>query len=452
LHDADYVERHAVGFEQLCARLEEYPPDRVAAITRVPEGEIVELARAYATTRPAAIRRLIGMEHRAHGAMAQRAISCLPALVGAWRDVGGGIVGTTAWAAWAPLDVAALARPDLEDASRREVNMVQLGQALTALEPPVRALVVYNSNPAAIAPSQQRVLEGLRREDLFTVVLEQFMTDTAMYADYVLPATTQLEHLDLVPSWGHTYVTLNQPAIEPLGEALPNTEIFRRLAAVTGLEARWFAESDEQLVKAALTSEHPLLAGISYERLLEDGYAKVSLPDDYRPYADGGFQTPSGKCELYSEQLAARGLDPLPTFTPARESPAGDPQLAARYPLALLTAKSALHFLNSSYANLPHHLRAEREPLVDLHPGDAAARGIADGDTVRVFNDRGSVTLRARVGDRVRPGVAAMPSGWWASHSHGGASANALTSDGLADWGGGGDFHDTLVEIEPAHP
>ncbi len=448
LHDADYVERHTVGFDRLCERLEEYPPERVAAITRVPAEEVVELARAYATTRPAAIRRLIGMEHHAHGAMTLRTISCLPALVGAWRDVGGGLVGTTAWAAWSPLDAAALARPELEDATRREVNMVQLGRALTELEPPVRALVVYNANPAAIAPNQELVLAGLRREDLFTVVLEQFLTDTAAHADYVLPATTQLEHWDLVPSWGHTYVTLNRPAIEPLGEALPNTEIFRRLAQATGLDRRWFRESDEELVRAALASGHPLLAGVTYERLLERGYARVALPEDFRPYAEGGFATPSGKCELYSQELAARGIDPLPAFVPARESPAGDPELAARYPLALLTAKSALHFLNSSYANLPRHLKAEREPLLDLHPTDASARGVADGDLVRVFNDRGSVTLRARVGDRVREGVAAMPSGWWASLSPGGSSANALTSDGLADWGGGGDFHDTLVEVE----
>jgi anaerobic selenocysteine-containing dehydrogenase len=448
LHDADYVERHTVGFRELCGRLEDYPPERVAAITGVPEAELVELARAYATTRPAAIRRLIGMEHHAHGAMTLRTISCLPALVGAWRDVGGGIVGTTAWAAWAPLDAAALARPELEDASLREVNMVELGRALTGLEPPVRALVVYNSNPAAIAPNQRLVHEGLRRDDLFTVVLEQFMTDTAAHADYVLPATTQLEHLDLVPSWGHTYITLNRPAIEPLGEALPNTEIFRGLARAIGLDGRWFAESDEDLVRAALASDHPLLEGISYDSLVEDGYAKVALPDDFRPYAEGGFATPSGKCELYSDQLRARGVDPLPGFVPARESPAGDSELAARYPLALLTVKSALHFLNSSYANLPRHLNAEREPLLDLHPDDAVARGIADGDLVRVFNDRGTLTLRARVGDRVRAGVTAMPSGWWASLSPGGSSANALTSDGLADWGGGGDFHDTLVEVE----
>jgi anaerobic selenocysteine-containing dehydrogenase len=450
LHDADYLERHTVGFEQLCERLDDYSPERVAAITRVPEEELVELARAYATTRPAAIRRLIGMEHHAQGGMTLRTISCLPALVGAWRDVGGGIVGTTGWAAWAPLDTAALVRPELEDTSRREVNMVQLGRALTELDPPVRALVVYNSNPAAIAPNQALVLEGLRREDLFTVVLEQFMTDTAAHADYVLPATTQIEHLDLVPSWGHTYVTLNKPAIEPLAEALPNTEIFRRLARATGLDERWFAESDEELVRAALEADHPLLAGITYERLVEEGYAKVALPDDFRPFAEGGFPTQTGKCELYSADLAARGLDPLPAFVPARESPTGDPELAARYPLALLTAKSALHFLNSSYANLPRHVKAEREPLLDLHPDDAAARGIADGDGVRVFNDRGSVTLNARVGDRVRAGLAAMPSGWWASLSPGGSSANALTSDGLADLGGGGDFHDTLVEVELA--
>ncbi len=450
LHDADYLERHAHGFDELRTRLEEYPPERVASITGVPADEVVELARAYATTRPAAIRTLIGMGHHERGGMTIRTIACLPVLVGAWRERGGGIVGTTAWAAWSPLNLDPVERPDLEDGTVREVNMAQLGRALGELDPPIRALVVYNANPAAIAADQGRVLEGLRRDDLFTVVIEQFLTDTAAHADLVLPATTQLEHLDLVPSWGSVYLTLNRPAIEPLGEALPNSEIFRRLAARMGLEPELFADTDEDLVRTALQSDDPLLEGVTWERLLEDGYARVAVGDDWRPYADGGFATPSGKAELWSDALAAHGHDPLPGYVPAAESPAGDPALAARYPLQLVTAKWSLHFLNSQYANMPRHLAAEGEMPVDLSRGDADARGIGDGAAVRIFNDRGSVLARARVGEKVPPGLVALPSGWWASLSPGGTSANALTNDTLTDLGGGCAFHDVLVEVEPS--
>jgi anaerobic selenocysteine-containing dehydrogenase len=450
LHDAEYVERHAVGFEELCERLAEYPPERVASLTGLAEDEIVELARAFATTRPQAIRTLIGMGHHERGGMTIRTIACLPVLVGAWRELGGGIVGTTAWAAWSPLNLDAVARPDLQDPNTREVNMVQLGRALTELQPPIRALVVYNANPAAIAPEQGRVLEGLRRDDLFTVVIEHFLTDTAAYADVVLPATTQLEHLDLVPSWGSVYVTLNQPAIEPLGEALPNSEIFRRLGRRMGLEEELFADTDEELVRAALRSDDPLLEGVTWERLQEQGYAKAAVGDDWRPYANGGFGTPSGKAELYSAALEAQGHDPLPVHVAATESPAGDPALAARYPLQLVTAKWSLHFLNSQYANMPRHLAAEGEMPVELASDDAAARGIEDGVTVRVFNDRGSVLAAARVGSKVPSGVVALPSGWWASLVGGGSAANALTSDTVTDLGAGCAFHDTLVEVERA--
>ena len=309
-------------------------------------------------------------------------------------------------------------------------------------------MIVYNSNPAAITPNQNLVLQGLRREDLFTVVIEQFMTDTARHADYILPATTQLEHLDLFWSWGHAYLTLNQPAIEPVGEAMPNTEIFRRLARRMGFSDACFLESDEDMVRAALTSTHPYAQGITYERLKQDGWARLNVPEDFRPFANGGFPTPSGKCEFYSAGLASQGLDPLPCYIPANESPQGTDEARSRYPLSLTTAKSALHFLNSSYANLPRHLDAEGEPLLDMHPHDAAPRGISNGDLVRAHNARGELRMRARVGDGVVPGMVAIPSGWWASLSPNGSSANALTADGLSDMGGGGDFHDTLVEVE----
>jgi anaerobic selenocysteine-containing dehydrogenase len=451
LHDSDYVDRYTTGFEQLQARLAEYPPEVAARLTGLETEEIVRLARAYASGSPSLIRTLVGMEHRAHGGMAFRTISCLPALTGAWRHRGGGLLFLTAGLHFDALNAAALEMPELEDSSLRSVNMVQLGRALTdpAMKPPIRALIVHSSNPAAIAPSQNLVLEGLRREDLFTVVHEQLLTDTARHADYVLPATTQVEHLDLVWSWGHDYLTLNRPAIDPVGEAIPNTELFRRLAAAMGFTEDYFGDSDLDLVQLALASDHPHLEGITFEQLLRDGWARLRLPAGWMPFAEGGFPTPSGRCEFYSEQLASWGQDPLPTFEPSPESAAGNPELAARFPLSLITGKSALHFLNSSYAGLERHRRAEVEPRLDLAPADAAARGVADGEMVRVHNDRGSVTLRARVGDRVRPGVCAMPSGWWASLSQGGSSANVLTRDGLADIGGGGDFHDTLVEVTP---
>jgi anaerobic selenocysteine-containing dehydrogenase len=446
LHDKDYLDRYSVGFEYLSERLPEYTPERVEEITRVDADEIRDLARAYATTRPSAIRMLVGMEHHANGAAAYRAVSCLPAVIGAWRERGGGLSHMT-FHLFEDIDwscgIGVPSDPDV-----RSVNMVQVGRALTDpdMDPPVRALVVYNSYPAAIAPNQNAVLEGLRREDLFTVVLEHVMTDTALHADYVLPATTEVEHLDVLWSWGQTYLTYNDRAIDPVGEALPNTEIFRRLAASMAFDDPAFRVSDEQLVDNALAPLGPERA----DELRERGWLRLDTEEHVLPYAEGGFGTPSGKCELYSERLAAAGMDPLPGFEPAAESPAGDPELARRYPLALLTSKGAHHFLNSSYGNVERALKAEKTPVLDLHPDDAAPRGIADGNTVRVFNDRGSVELPARVGDKVRSGVAAMPSGWWASRSPSGSSANALTPDGLSDMGGGGDFHSALVQVEKA--
>ncbi len=449
LHDKEYIEQHTLGFDRLQERLGEYPPERAGELTGLDADEVVEFARAYATTRPSLIRPLLGMEHHGNGAMIFRSIACLPALVGAWRDLGGGLFRATSEYFFEALNRDRLPMPELEDQTIRRVNMAQLGQALTdsQLDPLIRSLVVYNSNPAAITPNQNRVLEGLAREDLFTVVVEHFMTDTARYADFVFPATTQIEHWDLLWAWGHTYLTLNKPAIRPLGESKPNTEFFRELADRMGFDEPYFQDSDEDMIRTALDSDHPYLKGITFDRLLEDGWAKLDLPRPWLPFAEGGYPTPSGKCEFYNERLIVQGVDPLPAYIPPPESPAGSPALAARYPLMLITAKSALHFLNSTYANLPRHLRAEQEPRLDMHPEDAVPRGIRDGDEVSVYNDRGKVQINARVASRIRPGVVSMPSGWWASLSPGGSSANALTPDGLSDMGGGGDFHDALVEV-----
>lgn len=452
LYDHDYVESYTVGFEQLRDRLQEYPVDRVADITGVGEDVIAGLARRYATTRPATIRSLVGMEHRANGAMTFRTIACLPALTGAWRDRGGGLIGLVGRHMRNSVPMQRLWMPELEDSNKRLINMMQIGKALTdgSLDPPIKALVVYNSNPAAIASNQNLVLKGLARDDLFTVVMEHFMTDTARYADFVLPATTQIEHLDLMYSWGTMYLSLNRPAIDPLGEALPNSEIFRRLARALDLDYPELQQSDDEIIRDVLHTKHPWLEGTTFESLTQTGWAKLKIPEDWRPFAEGNFPTSSGKCEFYSESLAAEGFDALPAFEPAGESPAGDPELSARFPLVLVNAKTSLHFLNSSYSGVSRHLKAEREPFVDIHPEDALSRKISDGDMVRVFNDRGTVTVRARVKDKVRARVVSMPAGWWATNSPGGRTANALTRDGVAPWGKGGDFMDTLVEVELA--
>jgi anaerobic selenocysteine-containing dehydrogenase len=440
LHDADYVARYCAGFEQLRGRLEEYPPERTARLTGIEPADVVRLAHELATIQPAAVRTVLGVEKHPGGAAAYRAIACLPALTGAWRHLGGGLVPDTRAVISAALDVRAVSMPWLQPATR-VLNMIRLGQALTdgSLQPPVRALFVYDANPAVTAPNSELVVRGLRREDLFTVVHELFLTDTARFADYVLPATSGLEHLDLLYPWGHTYVVLNRPAIAPLGESASNNELFRRLAAAMGFHEPHLHDSDEALVRAALGSGHPYMAGISFERLWEEGWAPLELDPGWRPYAEGGFRTPSGRCELYSEGMAAVGRDPLPSHHPPEQDP--------EHPLVMVSAKTALHFLNSSYGHLPRHAAAEGGPVVEINPGDASPRGIRDGDHVAVHNRRGRIEVRARVGDFVRPGVIAMPFGWW--RGAGNPGPNALTSDGLSDLGGGGDFYSTAVEVSP---
>ena len=444
LYDHDFVKEHTVGFEQLRPRLLEYPPQRVSGITGIKTESIVETARAYAKARPTTIRTLIGMEHRANGAMTLRTVTCLPALTGAWRDRGGGMLGTTS--NLYTLNWNGVVMRDLVDPEIRSINMVQIGRALTgqSLDPPVRAMIVYNSNPATIAPNQNLVVDGLRREDLLTVVLEHFMTDTARYADYVFPATTQVEQLDLMYSWGQHYLALNQPAVKPLGEALPNTEFFRRLAGRLGFQEKYLYDSDEQIIRTALKSDHPFLKGITYERLAAEGWVPLNLPDPWLPVARGKFPTKSGKCEFYSEDSKARGLDPLPAYVPAKENG------GSAYPLQLLISKAARSFLNSSYAGVEVTAKAEGAPRLKIHPDDARLRGIADGNRVRVFNARGAMLVRALVTIDVRAGVVAMPHGFWGSRLPGGSSPNALTPDGLSDLGGGGDFHDARVQVSKA--
>jgi anaerobic selenocysteine-containing dehydrogenase len=435
LLDHDYIARHTLGFAQLKQRvLDQYSPQWAARTCGISVEEVVQLAREYGTTKPAAIRLNYGMQRHTGGGIAARTIACLPAFTGAWRDPAGGIVLTTA--DFYRFDHAALERPDLLAGRKpRVINHSQLGDALTSAEPPVRMTIVYNNNPVAVCPDSAKVIAGFSREDLFTVVMDHFQTDTADYADIVLPATTQLEHYDVHKSYGHLYMLANNPAIAPVGEALPNSEVFRRLAARLGFEEPCFRDSDQDLCRTALN-------GVSWEGLKRDGWRKLDVPERFAPFAQGGFPTPSGKCEFHSAWLEKQGVDPLPFYNPPAEN-------AGKYPLGFLSPP-ARHFLNSSFANLARFREFEREPHLDMHPLDARARGIADGDMVRVFNDRGSHRLRARVNAKPRPGVVVAPSVWWKKYSPDRGNANNLTSQRTADLGGGATFYDCRVEVERA--
>jgi anaerobic selenocysteine-containing dehydrogenase len=450
LQDDDYLGRHCLGVEELRDRaLREYAPERVATITGVPAADIERLAREYATTRPALIRLNYGLQRHAGGGMAVRTITCLPAVVGAWRDAGGGaFLSSSKQYPWA---TARLERPELVPPGTRTVNMVQLAEALHGElpGPPVRAMYVYNSNPAAVCPDQSRVLKGLARDDLFTVVHDQFQTDTADYADIVLPATTQLEHFDIHGSYGHLYVQVNVPAIAPRGEAKPNTEVFRLLARRLGLEPELFEASDEELAVEALGARQGAFAGITVDRLRSEGPIRLNLPPDYAPFADGNFGTASGKCEFYSAQMAARGLDPLPAYVPPHEDPLVRPDLAARFPLQMVSPPEP-SFLNSTFVNLAALRQQAGEPTVHIHADDATARGIVDGASVRVFNDRGAFRARAVVGQSVKRGVVCSQGVWWNKYVTDGVNCNTTTSTRLTDLGDGATFFDNLVEVTPS--
>jgi anaerobic selenocysteine-containing dehydrogenase len=389
------------------------------------------------------------MQRTAGGGMAMRTIACLPALTGAWRDPEGGLLLSSSGAY--PIDRAALERPDLMPNRPRAINMSTIGDALTTSNDlPVKAIVVYNSNPVAVAPESEKVIAGFAREDLFTVVIEHFQTDTADYADILLPATTQLEHFDIHASYGHLYWMINNPAIAPLGEAKPNTEIFRQLALRMGFDDPCFSESDEDLAQRAL-AVHASNDGIAVARLKEQGWQRLSVPARYAPFAQGNFPTPSGKCEFFSARLQQQGFDPLPAYHPPRESATAAPALARRFPLAFISPP-ARNFLNSSFANVGSLKALETEQRVELHPDDAAARGISDGDAVRVHNDRGAFTATARVTSNVREGLCVGLGIWWHKDTLSGRNINAVTSQALTDFGAGPTFYDCLVEVAKTRP
>jgi anaerobic selenocysteine-containing dehydrogenase len=482
LHDADYVAQYTLGFEQLREKVKEYPPERVAQWTGIAAADIRKLAREYAGIRPSVIRLNYGVQRSEGGGMATRTIVMLPCVIGSWKEIGGGLQMSTSGGA--AFNTKALKRPDLMNVvlgrEARTINMVELGRALNTLnDPPVKALFVYGSNPAAVAPRHNEVVRGLLRPDLFTVVHEQFFTDTTDYADIVLPATTFFEHKDLQKAYGHYYVQVSNQAIEPLGECRPNVELFRALAERMGFEEDCFRESVDEMIDLALDSQDPWLDGIKRERLElgqvrlnfsasgsrlsafgtadadaaelrsagQPGAALPTQPAPFLPFARGNFRTPSGKAELYSEAVKALGLDPVADFTPPAESRHGKKN---GFPLELLARKSD-NFLNSSFSNVPSVQAMEEPGLLEISAADARARGIAEGDKVRVFNRRGDMVLKARVDGKVQPGVVSARLNW-AKMTPGFQSINALTSEKLADMGNSATFYSVLVEVELSKP
>jgi anaerobic selenocysteine-containing dehydrogenase len=457
LHDADYLAKYTLGFDRLCEKVKAYPPERVAQWTGISAQDIRKLAREYATVRPSVIRLNYGVQRSEGGGMATRAIAMLPCVIGSWKEVGGGLQMSTSGAFG--LNKDALTRPDLKPEglqhTPRTVNMVELGTALNTLsDPPVKALFVYNSNPAAVCPNHNEVVRGLKRPDLFTVVHEQFFTDTTDYADIVLPATTFFEHKDLQTAYGHYYLQVSDQAIEPLGECRANVDVFRALAGRMGFKDPCFGESVDEMIDGALASSDPWLEGINRQRLERERQVRLNLSgqgsaasgqsEPFLPFAHGDFRTSSGKAELYSEAIKAQGLDPVAEFTPPAESRHGGQ--GAAFPLELL-ARKADNFLNSTFSNLPSIREMEETNLLEIHSADARTRGIADGETVRVYNHRGEIFLQARVDGAVQPGVVSARLNW-AKLGPGFRNINVLTSEKLSDLGNSATFYSVLVEVE----
>lgn len=462
LHDEAYVAEHTVGFVELAEHVRQYTPEWAEGETGITAEDIRTLAREYATTSPAMIRVGVAIERSASGGNAARAIFALPALVGSWRDVGGGVLQMPIWAF--PVNWDNLHGTHANADTVRIVNQWQLGRALAGeLDgPPVRSLFVYNSNPAVVSSRQAEILDGLARDDLFLVVSDHFVTDTARFADIVLPATMAMEQNDLMFSWGHLYLTYNPAVIDPIGESVPNNELFRRLARRLGIDDPWFELSDDEQLIQALDWSAPQMDGITLDRLKTDGYARlnVAAADDYAPHRDGGFPTPSGKVELESSMAAggnfvaplfrqgvpgnqdAGPIDALPTYHRPREVGADE-----RFPLALLSPKSHA-FMNSQYANMGKQVGLQGPQAVRMNQADAAARGLDDGQDVRVFNDRASIRAVVRITEETSPGVVLVPMGHWPASSENGLAVNALNSDRYADIGRAPTFSDTAVEVE----
>ena len=454
--DHDYIKNYTLGFEQLAERLKIWTPEYTAKICGIAPEVVEQLAQLYGKTalqgEAVAIRLSYGIQRTHGGGMAVRNVACLPALVGAWRQPAGGILLSSGDSFPKRLD--RLQRPDLRATSntdkQRLINMSTIGDDLlkpTSKEfgPAIQALIVYNSNPVAVAPESIKVARGFAREDLFTVVLEHFQTDTADYADILLPATTQLEHTDIHATYGHLYMMANNPAIQPLGESKPNTEIFRLLAARMGFNDPCFSETDDEIAAQAFDSTNQRAIRFDWASLKKTGWQKLNVPA--APFAQGGFPTASGKCEFFSAKMQADGLDPLPAYIPPYESAQSAPQLAQVYPLAMISPP-ARNFLNSTFVNVMSLRDTEGEPYLDIHPQDANARGILNGDMVRAFNERGSMIMKARVTEKTRAGLVVGLSIWWKKYAGDGKNANELTSQRLTDMGRAATFYDVLVQVE----
>jgi molybdopterin guanine dinucleotide-containing S/N-oxide reductase-like protein len=461
LYDADFVACHTEGFDELRNKVQEYQPEKVAQWTGIAAGDIRKLAHDYATVRPAVIRMNYGVQRSQNGGMASRTIAMLPCITGSWKEAGGGFQLSTSGAFG--LNNAELERTDLMEKSlgrpARTINMVELGKALNQVDdPPVKAMYVYNSNPAAVCPNHNDVIRGLLRPDLFTVVHEQFFTDTTDYADIVLPATTFFEHKELQSAYGHYYLQMSNQAIAPLGECRSNTDVFRALAAKMGLEDECLRDSDEEMIEQALDSSNPWLKGLTRERLENEGHIRLNFtaetgpltetPEPFLPFAQGNFRTPSGKALLYNEALKQQGLDPVATFIPPDES--RHTEMAKSFPLELL-ARKADNFLNSTFTNLPSVQAMEKTGLLEMNSSDASRRGIRDGDRVKVFNRRGAIELTAKVDGAVSPGVVAAKLNW-AKLTPGNRNINVLTSEKLTDLGNSATFYSVLVEVELFQP
>jgi anaerobic selenocysteine-containing dehydrogenase len=436
LTDNEFIGKYTTGYEELIAKAEEYPPHIVAEITGIPAEEIVSLARLYGSTSPSYIRIGNGLQHHDNGGMAVRAIACLPALTGQWGIQGGGALKGNGW--YAAVNDFALERPDLlPNKDVRSINMNRLGEALVSAEPAVQMLFVYNSNPAVVAPDQNQVRQGLMRDDLFTVVHDLFLTDTCRYADLVLPATSHFENLDLYASYWHLYMQLHEPIIEPIGECKSNFTLFKDLGLRMGFEPELFDITEEQMIRQALDHNNPYLEGITYEKLQEFGWLKLKK-DRPSLYPDR-IPTPSGKIEFYSESMKRAGLPPVPEHVPLREK--------EDLPFLLVTGPNH-SFINSTFGNQNRLKRLEKQPVLDMHGDDAAARGLQNGDRVRAWNDRGECRITVKVADNVLPGVLVCQGLWWEDGNEGIQSVNSLTSQRLADMGGGATFFSTRVDIE----
>ncbi|WP_394935543.1 molybdopterin-dependent oxidoreductase [uncultured Ilumatobacter sp.] len=449
LTNDDWIANHTLGFDELCAAVADWTPERAAGVCGVEAHIITRLAHEYATLRPAGIRTLVGPEHHENGAMFHRTLACLPALTGAWAERGGGLSKSTGAWTESHIDFDAMLRPDIHVGNARTLNMSRLGQILTRPHagqtdgPGIHAFINWNCNPIVTTPNAEATRRGLLRDDLFTVVHEQFMTDTARYADIVLPATTQIEADDVVLSWGSLHINYNHAAIDPPGETVNNTELFRRLAAAMGYTEPALFDDDAKIMREALPA-------IDIDSLSSSGWLRVDYPDDGRPFGEGNFDTPTGRVHFASDELEAMGQPRVPTYVAPNESPGGDATFVAEFPLQLLTPKHHARFLNSGYSHLPRHGPAEGGPFVELSDVDAAHRQLADGDVARVWNERGSIEVPVKITGRLRPGVIAIPWGWWSAHHPDGKTVNALTNDTLTEWGGGVAFSDTLVEV--GHP